>query len=286
MIYLNTDKDPLNQAHIPIHSDAYAEGIPNFVTKHPNNYVSMLSSAHKIIYQTKHQCIADEVFYAKINESYIDELVLLHREWFPTYYDKEYFKKFLVKQNYIAIGAFVKIMGNDYLIASCLGEIVSENKFRENVADVLYEKSFFDWFSPNELCGYLNTFGVIDEYRRLGIGTKLMEKYINEMKNRNCVALYLHVIEHNNSAIKFYEKMKWSHAGVKKNYYYYDNSFYDGVIFYYVLMENVAFQTVQIDNNASTQSQTNVDFTKKGCFQRICCCCRRKRSSYGTINKV
>ena len=51
-------------------------------------------------------------------------------------------------------------------------------------------------------------------------------------------------------------------------------------------MENVAFQTVQIDNNASTQSQTNVDFTKKGCFQRICCCCRRKRSSYGTINKV
>ena len=177
-------------------------------------------------------------------------------------------------------------MGNDYLIASCLGEIVSENKFRENVADVLYEKSFFDWFSPNELCGYLNTFGVIDEYRRLGIGTKLMEKYINEMKNRNCVALYLHVIEHNNSAIKFYEKMKWSHAGVKKNYYYYDNSFYDGVIFYYVLMENVAFQTVQIDNNASTQSQTNVDFTKKGCFQRICCCCRRKRSSYGTINKV
>ena len=54
MIYLNTDRDPLNQVKIPIQSDGYVGGIPTFIKKNPNNYMKMLSSAHKIIYQSHH----------------------------------------------------------------------------------------------------------------------------------------------------------------------------------------------------------------------------------------
>ena len=40
MIYLNTDRDPLNQVKIPIQSDGYVGGIPTFIKKNPNNYSS------------------------------------------------------------------------------------------------------------------------------------------------------------------------------------------------------------------------------------------------------
>lgn len=287
MIYLNTDKDPINKVKIPIHSDAYLHGVPTFIKKNPDNYGNMLSTVHKIIYQTKHQPNVDEVFYARINQSYLDELVLLHREWFPIYYDRDYFKKFCIKKNYIAIGAFVKLYGNDYLIGCCLGELVTDSKFRENVKGVLFDKGMFDYFSPSEVCGYINTLGIIDEYRKLGIGSKLMNKVVNEMKANKCVAMFLHVIEHNKSAINFYEKNKWTHAGIRKNYYFFDNTYFDAEVFYFVLMENVAFQNVVIGEKQQSPYQSNSDpqsvFIKKGCFQtlfskikRLVCCCSKK----------
>ena len=294
MIYLNTDRDPLNQVKIPIQSDGYVGGIPTFIKKNPNNYMKMLSSAHKIIYQSHHNPNIDEVFFAKINQSYIDELVLLHREWFPTFYDKEHFKKYFVKKGSILIGAFVKLYGNNYLIGCCIGEIVNEDKFRENVVNVLYERGFFNsFFSKKGECFYIHSFGIIDEYRKKGICTNLFNKVIAEMKVRKCIGIYMHVIEYNKSAISFLEKNKWMNAGIRKHYYCLDGKFFDAKTFYYILQtEMITTKTMkQIDPTIYAVENNPQNIYKKGCFQSIfgkikkCCCCGSSNASKPKIRQ-
>ena len=55
---------------------------------------------------------------------------------------------------------------------------------------------------------YIMTLGITDKYRKKGLGSKLVEKVIDEVeKDAQCGALYLHVITYNVEAIKFYEKL-------------------------------------------------------------------------------
>jgi len=50
------------------------------------------------------------------------------------------------------------------------------------------------------------TIGVVDECRRLGLGTQLLNKAIQVLKKywSACEILYLHVVDYNESAIRFY----------------------------------------------------------------------------------
>jgi ribosomal protein S18 acetylase RimI-like enzyme len=53
---------------------------------------------------------------------------------------------------------------------------------------------------------YIMTIGVVDECRRLGLGTQLLNKAIQVLKKywSACEILYLHVVDYNESAIRFY----------------------------------------------------------------------------------
>ena len=55
---------------------------------------------------------------------------------------------------------------------------------------------------------YIMTIGVIDECRRYGLGTKLLLATNQTLIDfwPNCVVLYLHVIDYNQAAIRFYER--------------------------------------------------------------------------------
>jgi ribosomal protein S18 acetylase RimI-like enzyme len=67
---------------------------------------------------------------------------------------------------------------------------------------------FRNLFCREYLGAYIMTIGVIDECRRLGLGTMLLEKTI-EILQQNwtiCEVIYLHVIDYNESAIRFYER--------------------------------------------------------------------------------
>ena len=52
------------------------------------------------------------------------------------------------------------------------------------------------------------TIGVIDECRSLGLGSKLLDATYEIIKERwpQCRILYLHVVDYNNVALKFYNK--------------------------------------------------------------------------------
>lgn len=63
----------------------------------------------------------------------------------------------------------------------------------------------------------LNYIYVNDEYRRRGIGGKLLEYLLNEYKNLDNITL--EVSEKNESAIKLYEKLNFEKVCIREKYY-------------------------------------------------------------------
>jgi hypothetical protein len=65
------------------------------------------------------------------------------------------------------------------------------------------------------------TVGVITEFRHRDLGSKLVKRIIEMVENCNkdCGAIYLHVITHNNAAIRFYEKLGFVRVKEIHDYY-------------------------------------------------------------------
>ena len=79
------------------------------------------------------------------------------------------------------------------------------------------------------------TIGVIDECRRDGLGTQLLKYTENILAQMwpACEVIYLHVIDYNQTAIKFYEKNNFATLKTIKNHYKNLKGFdYDAVIMY------------------------------------------------------
>ena len=66
------------------------------------------------------------------------------------------------------------------------------------------------------------------EFRKKGIGTKLIKEYIEDISKTSCEG-FLEVRENNFEARKLYEKIGYKQVGVRKNYY--KNPLEDGVIY-------------------------------------------------------
>ena len=67
---------------------------------------------------------------------------------------------------------------------------------------------------------HILSFGVYPEYRRMGIGSKLIDGLVNKVVNGNSIkTMTLYVHEDNDSAIKFYEKYGFNKIKRIKNYY-------------------------------------------------------------------
>ena len=60
---------------------------------------------------------------------------------------------------------------------------------------------------------------VKSEYRGQGYGAKLMELFLNEIKNRNVNEITLEVRVDNSVAIRLYEKFGFEQVSVRKGYY-------------------------------------------------------------------
>ena len=64
----------------------------------------------------------------------------LHHELSPITYDQTYFKKYFLKSSYTALGAFITINKEEFLIGFILYEIVSKKKFTINVQHIKHRK--------------------------------------------------------------------------------------------------------------------------------------------------
>ena len=67
---------------------------------------------------------------------------------------------------------------------------------------------------------YIMTLGCLAPYRRLGIGTKMLEHVLNVVKDDgHFTSIFLHVQINNESAIEFYKKFGFNIVETKEQYY-------------------------------------------------------------------
>lgn len=95
-------------------------------------------------------------------------------------------------------------------------------------------------FGPDTPVAYILSLGVHPYYRRKGIATRLLEKFLFDMSTGNSQAsvkaVYLHVLATNSTAIRFYLGHNFRRWNYLKSYYIIDNQPCDG--FSYVLYVN------------------------------------------------
>lgn len=101
-------------------------------------------------------------------------------------------------------------------------------KYKDNV--------FTNWLvykENNKIIGFINYDSiyekieieyiyVMDEYRRLGIATKLLNKMIEELSDFDCITLEVDI--NNKDAINFYKKNNFIEASIREKYYGKDNA--------------------------------------------------------------
>lgn len=71
--------------------------------------------------------------------------------------------------------------------------------------------------------GHITNIAVISDYRKMGVGNKLLEGLIEICKERDIESMTLEVREINYPAQKLYKKYGFEAMGVRPNYYQEDN---------------------------------------------------------------
>lgn len=119
----------------------------------------------------------------------------------------------------------------------CFSSPWSENAFSEELTNenshflVAYSDKVLGYIGVQEICGeaYITNVAVFNEYRKFGIGRKLLNTAIENAESRNCIFITLEVRESNKSAISLYESEGFEIAGVRKNFY--TNPTENGIIY-------------------------------------------------------
>ena len=180
----------------------------------------------------------DKIYYRELIHSDKDEVVLLHKEWFPIDYDDDYFEKILNPEKrdkeYFSLGAFYKSEGREFILGAIICELRTQLEFTYQIPEIslkLIEIPFFDDLSPfggPYEFAYIMTIGVVDECRRMKLGSILLNKMTTLfLQRKDCLCLYLHVVKYNNTAIRFYQNNNFKNVTTLKNYYKIRNDTYD-----------------------------------------------------------
>ena len=220
---------------------------PNKNGYRPIIYAS--SSSHNLLEGIKIN--PEEIIYKPLSKIDMEEVKNLHKEWFPINYSDNFFKQIFNKNNYwyFTIGAFYNIQKKeknenkeiilglalcewlyikDYFIKHTSKEAIEE--ICKNISINEEIQSYIKW--ENYRTVYIMTIGVLDECRKMNIGTNILNRIINIALTDNlCVGVYLDVVNYNKPAIKFYEKNNFKKVSTIKNYYNINNEKYDSIVF-------------------------------------------------------
>lgn len=272
---------------IKLNSDAFPK---NFTGKLENK-IYALSDIHEKIKYEELAIDKDQIYFKELTKYNLTEIVKLHREWFPVEYTNEFFLNLFARgSNYLAnhiigLGAFLEVDKKEYIIGSILCEIKSEKNFYNSTKIKITKKSICQkLFSSYEFC-YIMTIGVIDEYRNMGLGSKLLNQVISiiQEKRKRCMAIYLHVIEYNTSAIRFYLKNEFIECNNIRNYYYINQIYYHGKVLCKMFSNEIEQEknvSESISNLAEPELGPNFLYTAINSFvifaSKIFCCCRNK----------
>ena len=207
------------------------------------------SSSHMLLKDTKLD--PNNIIYKPLTKQDIEETKNLHKEWFPIKYSDEYFNTIFNSKEgkYFSIGAFYNIIneetkekkeiiiglalcewivGSDYFFKVFGKESALEISKNINYIEEVYSYLKYDDYH----CIYIMTIGVLDEFRKMKIGSNIVERIINiGLSDKLCIGIFLDVIYYNYSAIKFYKRNEFKKVKTNKNYYNLSGTKYDAHVF-------------------------------------------------------
>jgi len=244
-------KSPYPADKLQITSEFFLDGFPPFIND--KDYLKKVSPIHQVLHKLEKifRPTIGEIQYRILTVNYIDDFVTLLREHSPVKYESEYFRKqFNRTDTHFSYGAFIEINGIEYLIGYVLANLIKERTFFQNVKKIYRTKTCFrsciNYFRTTpERYGIITCLGVIDEYRRMGVGKKLLDCMEEELKQKGAIGIMAHLIEHNCSGIKFFEGCNWKYGGFIKQYYNFDSVLYDSQVYYKILYYEDEFDEVE-----------------------------------------
>lgn len=211
--------------------------------------ISPISETHRIIKELSLQIDKTKIIYKKLGRIHLKEIIDLHQEWLPVKYEDSFFENALsnINNSFITIGAMYPTEQREIIIGAIFIEVQEFNqKFKKHSSEGIISKMMNE-ISFNEKmraiiqwtdyhCAYIMTLGIIDECRRLKIGSELISKAIDiVLDDPLCICLYLDVIDYNKSAIQFYLKNNFEEVTTIKNYYHINEEVYDSYVYVRVL---------------------------------------------------
>lgn len=143
----------------------------------------------------------------------IGEVKRLCVEWFPIEYPDSWYQDITSNSKFYSLAAtyYSRIIG---LIVA---EVKSKTKLNREDADILATH-----YPTSCQVAYILSLGVVDEFRRHGIASLLLDSLLSYLTSRdryNCKAIYLHVLTTNNAAICFYERRNFQPHSYLPYYY-------------------------------------------------------------------
>ena len=192
-----------------------------------------------------------QIVYKPLTPKDVDEVKKLHLEWFPVKYEEEIFNESILynQGGYFSVAAFYYIeTEKDKFQEVILGLVICKwlyvDKFFFETTNKDLEKQICDsidfeeeakFFLSREkyyLCGYIISLGVIDECRKMNIGTNMLKAILNYIIGFDfCVGIFLNVISDNFSGKKFYEKNGLVCVNHIKDFYVIEEKKYDSDVY-------------------------------------------------------
>ena len=131
-----------------------------------------------------------ELIIEKMTSAHIEEIAKLEKECFSTPWSEDGLKSELDNN-------FAR-----FFVAFCKGKIAGYIGSHNILGEV-----------------YITNVAVFPEFRRNGVGNRLVEFFVNQMKSENAEFITLEVRESNSNAISLYEKCGFQKVGQRKDFY-------------------------------------------------------------------
>ena len=193
-----------------------------------------ISPVHKLLKGVKLD--PNKIYYKPLGPEHYEEVQNLHKEWFPVEYPKELFDNSLLHNEggYIAQGAFYfleeakkeiilgLIITEWRVVNKSFVDMIDKNTLNELNKSITYEEEVQLYLSKRKyyFINYIASIGVIDECRKMNIGTNLINYIFNySLYFPLCIGVYLHVISDNTIGKKFYDKIGMTCSGYLEKFY-------------------------------------------------------------------
>ncbi|CAN8256068.1 unnamed protein product [Cochlearia groenlandica] len=169
-----------------------------------------------------------------INPFDLERLEQTHRDIFPIRYETEFFQNVVNGGDDIVSWAAVDRSRPDGYSEELIGFVTAKIVIARETE--ISELIRYDSKKGEETLVYILTLGVVETYREHGIAKSLIHEVIKYASSISvCRGVYLHVIAHNNPAIRLYKRMSFRCVRMLHGFYFINGQHFDSYLFAYFI---------------------------------------------------